>query len=284
VHCASPPALIRADLLTTRYPIIQMPLCRRILLVIFLALVSAARAEDKAALSPTVPALPLTLTGTWEALNCRRGVEPPEGTFLLNVNSRRRIAGWFTNSVDATAMPVAGQISRRGVVTGRVKRGLVLRGIVSGTTNPAIHGTFSGRCVGTFASFPPLPPSNTNSCVANYCATNCCMTNCCATNDCVVLTNTPSLFADTNLANNVARTLGKPVEQITTNDLQTLIRIDSFLENIGDLTGLEYATNLYLIYFEGNPVTNYSALYQLPNLSLLGERSPTSKFWRSIRD
>jgi internalin A len=199
--------------------------------------------------------LPVTLDGTWVAETCRRGMDSAEGTFALDINTRRRISGWFTNSVTEQVLPVRGQITRRGQLTAHVQAKLTLRGVVSGTTNAAVQGLILRQCIGTFESYLP-----TNDCIL---PTNCCVV---PTNCCVIPTNPPPLFPDTNLAAYVSEILGKPIEQIRPADLVALDRVDLFFSSVRDLTGLQYATNLSLAVLQYTMITNYSALYQLPAL------------------
>ena len=171
-------------------------------------------------------------------------MEPTEGEFDLQINARRRVIGWFTNSATQQALPVRGQITRRGQLTAHIQSKLALRGIVTGTTNATVEGIILGRCVGTFQSSVP---------------TNCCVTP----------TNPPPLFPDTNLSAYVSQLLGKPIEEIHPADLQSLEEIDLVNGDVRDLTGLQNATNVNWVNIAPSIVTNYSALYRLPVLRSL---------------
>ena len=181
--------------------------------------------------------LPAALEGTWFAQGCQRGVETIEGTFALNISQRRRVTGWFTNATEQKVLPARGQVSRRGLLTARVQERLTLRGVLAGTTSTAARGIVLRRCTGMFESF-------TNHYVK------------------------PVLFPDPHLAAYLSELLDKPVDQIVASDLLSIQYLDIWDYEIGDLTGLQYATNLQQLTVAA-PITNYSAVYNLPNLRYL---------------
>ena len=214
------------------------------LLVLACASLSAKNVSPPDASLNIQSILPVTLHGTWQAPTCRRG-EGGEGTFTIGIDSRRRVSGWFTNGANESAWPLRGQISRGGMVTARVEGGLRLRGVVAGTTNPVIEGSIVRRCTGGFEGVRP--------------DTNCC----------VNPTNAGPLFPDANLAAYVSEQLQIPIDEITPGNLAALEEVYFFDDTVRDLTGLQYATNIYQANLEGSAITNYSALYHLPNLQNL---------------
>ena len=82
----------------------------------------------------------------------------------------------------------------------------------------------------------------------------------------------PKVIPDKNLAAAVRAELGlNPDEPILEKDLRALKRLFAMHRGIKDLTGLEKATNLQMLYLDGNPrvnITPLARLTQLKNLSL----------------
>ncbi len=79
----------------------------------------------------------------------------------------------------------------------------------------------------------------------------------------------PVVFSDTNLEAAVRSTLGLLTGPLTTYDLQGLTYLVASYCNIGNLTGLEWATNLTNVELSGCPITNLSPLLALPQLQTL---------------
>ncbi|MYH84112.1 hypothetical protein F4141_25795 [Candidatus Poribacteria bacterium] len=72
---------------------------------------------------------------------------------------------------------------------------------------------------------------------------------------------------DENLRAAIAETLGKaPGDVITTEDMETLTRLDEENMGISKLTGLEFAINLHSINLSGNEISDISPLTGLINL------------------
>ncbi len=76
-------------------------------------------------------------------------------------------------------------------------------------------------------------------------------------------------FPDPRLESAVRDELSKPSGEITADDMLELTVLHAAGRGIEDTSGLETALNLQTLYFEGNPVTNYSGVAGLPNLALL---------------
>lgn len=86
-------------------------------------------------------------------------------------------------------------------------------------------------------------------------------------------------FADPNLETVVRVELAKPVGPLTQEDLANLESLSAGRQNIIDLTGLEWATNLVSLDLSGNMVGDISALAGLAKLSYLELRSnPLTNF------
>ncbi len=76
-------------------------------------------------------------------------------------------------------------------------------------------------------------------------------------------------FPDPRLESAVRDELPKPSGEITADDMLELTVLHAAGRGIEDTSGLETSLNLQTLYFEGNPVTNYSGVAGLPNLALL---------------
>jgi Leucine Rich repeats (2 copies)/Domain of unknown function DUF11 len=74
-------------------------------------------------------------------------------------------------------------------------------------------------------------------------------------------------FPDSNLEAAVREALAMPTGRICTDDMQNLFALDGFFQDISDLTGLEYATNLAELDLGDNAITDISPLAGLTNLS-----------------
>ena len=75
---------------------------------------------------------------------------------------------------------------------------------------------------------------------------------------------------DPNLRAVVEHALGKAAgASITVADMATLTRLDAMNHKIGNLTGLEGATNLTFLQLRGNPITDIAPLVGLTNLEYL---------------
>ena len=76
---------------------------------------------------------------------------------------------------------------------------------------------------------------------------------------------------DANLRRALEAYLGKEIDApITVADMEVLTDLDAKLASIIDLTGLEFATNLTLLFLDGNAIADVSPLANLTNLTLLG--------------
>ncbi|MCY3682874.1 MAG: leucine-rich repeat domain-containing protein [Gemmatimonadetes bacterium] len=73
---------------------------------------------------------------------------------------------------------------------------------------------------------------------------------------------------DANLRAVIADSLGKGRDEaITRAEMATLTSLEVQDANISDLTGLQFATNLTVLWLTGNPITDLSALCDLTNLT-----------------
>ena len=82
--------------------------------------------------------------------------------------------------------------------------------------------------------------------------------------------NSPVTIPDANLHANIAETLGKPRDaQLTVNDMSALIQLNASDANIQDLTGLEHAHNLQVLYLLRNSISDLSPLAELTQLTTL---------------
>ena len=79
-------------------------------------------------------------------------------------------------------------------------------------------------------------------------------------------TNPVVVFADTNLEAVVRTALGIPTGEITPSNMLTLTSLSAESQNIANLGGLEWATNLTYLDLNSNPLTNSTALTSLVNL------------------
>ena len=77
-------------------------------------------------------------------------------------------------------------------------------------------------------------------------------------------------FNDPNLEAAVRDALGKPVGDITDEDMAGLDTLDASLRGITDLSGLEYAVNLQTLHLYNNQISDLSPLAGLTNLEGLG--------------
>ena len=81
----------------------------------------------------------------------------------------------------------------------------------------------------------------------------------------------PELMPDQNLAAAVRAELGlDPNEPIFEKHLRELKRLFAMHSGIKDLTGLEKATNLQMLYLDGNKIANITPLARLTQLKALG--------------
>ena len=76
-------------------------------------------------------------------------------------------------------------------------------------------------------------------------------------------------FNDPNLEATVRGALGKPVGDITADDMATFITLGADWRGIRDLSGLEYAVNLQTLYISNNQISDLSPLAGLTNLQTL---------------
>ena len=75
---------------------------------------------------------------------------------------------------------------------------------------------------------------------------------------------------DSNLRAAIAAELGKmPDDVITTSDMAALTQLNASNSNISDLTGLEHAINLRLLYLGNNSISDISVVGELTNLTSL---------------
>lgn len=89
---------------------------------------------------------------------------------------------------------------------------------------------------------------------------------------CIGITNTTAYaddtvaFKDSNLESLVRNALNKPSGSITQNDMLSLTNLSGSYQNITDLTGLQYATNLTHLDLSNNKITNIDCLSSLTDL------------------
>jgi len=76
-------------------------------------------------------------------------------------------------------------------------------------------------------------------------------------------------FIDTNLQNVIRKAINKPTGKIYLSDVQALTQLDANSENITNLSGIEYCTNLTSLDLLGNQISNISPLASLKNLNAL---------------
>jgi hypothetical protein len=76
-------------------------------------------------------------------------------------------------------------------------------------------------------------------------------------------------FPDKNLERAVRKAIGKPTGPIRAEDLEKLTGLHASWEDITDLTGLEYCTNLEELWLWDNQIRDISALSRLTNLENL---------------
>ena len=84
-----------------------------------------------------------------------------------------------------------------------------------------------------------------------------------------VMFATNVFFPDPNLEGAIRSALGKPEGELTSVDLLALTGLFTSDEDITDLTGLEWATNLTALYLEAGAITDLSCLSNLTQLALL---------------
>ncbi|HET6351676.1 MAG TPA: leucine-rich repeat domain-containing protein [Coriobacteriia bacterium] len=84
-----------------------------------------------------------------------------------------------------------------------------------------------------------------------------------------VFASTTVDFPDPALETVVRNALGITVDPITDTDMQTLTYLNGNGAGIKDLTGLEYATSLQVLYLDDNQITDISALAGTTNLTQL---------------
>lgn len=86
----------------------------------------------------------------------------------------------------------------------------------------------------------------------------------------IVKASTIVNIPDNNLANVLSSIIGKPANAITNDDMLALTgTINLAQNNIYDLTGLEYATNITGLYLYSNNISNIAPLSSLTNLTVL---------------
>src|SRR5437879_12743542 len=74
-------------------------------------------------------------------------------------------------------------------------------------------------------------------------------------------------FLDTNLEAVVRSTIAKPSGPLSSVDLQALLSLSAPYQNIENLSGLEWATNLSVLDLTGNSITNINPLQALKRLT-----------------
>lgn len=74
-------------------------------------------------------------------------------------------------------------------------------------------------------------------------------------------------FADSNLESAARVALSKPAGDVTEADMATLTSLDATSQGIGDLDGLQYATNLTNLDLSDNQITDLTPLSGLTNLT-----------------
>src|SRR5882672_11330410 len=77
-------------------------------------------------------------------------------------------------------------------------------------------------------------------------------------------------FADANLELAVRQAIGKLTGELTVVDLQPLTFLYAFDQNIRNLSGLEFATNLTNLYLYSNQIRSIQTLEHMPQLTALG--------------
>lgn len=81
------------------------------------------------------------------------------------------------------------------------------------------------------------------------------------------LADTIVTITDPNLEDLIRETLGKPLGDLTTLDMEALYSLNGKGKGIKNLSGLEYAKNLSWINFENNLITNLTPLSDLTNVN-----------------
>lgn len=81
--------------------------------------------------------------------------------------------------------------------------------------------------------------------------------------------NEPAQVADANLAAALADEVGKPVNQLTKLDLESVVWLDASYDDIASLSGLEAAVNLVYLDVSGNTFSDLSPLAGLSKLEEL---------------
>jgi Leucine-rich repeat (LRR) protein len=76
-------------------------------------------------------------------------------------------------------------------------------------------------------------------------------------------------FPDANLQAAIRQAINKPAGAIYQSDLMTLTEFRPLNQNISNLAGLEYCTNLTYLFLSGNQISNISPLASLTNLTQL---------------
>ena len=79
----------------------------------------------------------------------------------------------------------------------------------------------------------------------------------------------PVTFPDTNLEAVIRSNIGKPAGIIYENDLEGIISLNGSLENIKNISGIEYCTNLTELNLANNQISDISSLAGLTNLTYL---------------
>ena len=76
-------------------------------------------------------------------------------------------------------------------------------------------------------------------------------------------------FSDQNLESIIRKTIEKPDGPIRKTDLMELTKLDAENQNITDLRGIEYCTNLYWLNLDGNQIEDINPLANLTELRVL---------------
>jgi internalin A len=75
-----------------------------------------------------------------------------------------------------------------------------------------------------------------------------------------------NVVLEPNLADVVSTALGQPGASLTSVDLMSLTGLDAHNANISNLSGLEWASNLMVLYFSGNTISDVAPLRNLTGL------------------
>ncbi|WP_197277547.1 carboxypeptidase regulatory-like domain-containing protein [Bacillus sp. FJAT-27245] len=83
------------------------------------------------------------------------------------------------------------------------------------------------------------------------------------------LSKSKVIIDDANLEGIIREALNKPVGTISEDEMKTITSIDASYQNINNLTGLEFATNLEELNLEGNDISDLKSLSRSINLKKL---------------